>query len=87
MKIVYLGDIVARPGREAVIDAVRPLKEKYAYDALLVNVDNAAHGFGCTPKICNRLLQTGVTAIVTGDHVWNQKEIFSFPKSSFNSSG
>ena len=78
MKIVYLGDIVARPGREAVTDAVRPLKEKYAYDALLVNVDNAAHGFGCTPKICNRLLQAGVTAIVTGDHVWNQKEIFPF---------
>ena len=78
MRIIYLGDIVSRSGREAVIGAVRPLKEKYAFDALVVNADNAAHGFGCTPKICNTLFQAGVTAIVTGDHVWNQKELFSF---------
>ncbi len=78
MRIVYLGDVVARPGREAVVNAVRPLKEKYAFDALIVNVDNAAHGFGCTPKICNTLFQAGVTAVVTGDHVWNQKEILPF---------
>ena len=78
MKIVYLGDIVARPGREAVKQSVRILKEKYAFDALIVNVDNAAHGFGCTPKICTQFLEAGVSAFVTGDHVWNQKEIFSF---------
>lgn len=78
MKIVYLGDIVARPGREAVKQAIPLLKEKYAFDLLIANVDNAAHGFGCTPKICTQLLDAGVSALVTGDHVWNQKDILPF---------
>lgn len=78
MRIVYLGDIVAKSGRDAVIAAVRPLKEKYRFDALIVNADNAAHGFGCTPKICNQFFNAGVSAIVTGDHVWNQKDIIPF---------
>ncbi len=78
LKIVYLGDIVAKTGREAVINNIKTLKEKYDFDVLIVNVDNAAHGFGCTPKICNQLLTAGVSAIVTGDHVWNQKELRNF---------
>lgn len=78
MKIVYLGDVVARPGREAVKKAVSVLKQTFAYDALIVNADNIAHGFGCTPKTCNQLFAEGVSAIVTGDHVWNQKEIIPF---------
>ncbi len=78
VKIIYLGDVVARPGREAVKQSIPVLKEQYNFDALIVNVDNAAHGFGCTPKICNQLFQNGVSAIVTGDHVWNQKDILPF---------
>lgn len=78
MKIVYLGDVVAKPGREAVLNSIQTLKELYKFDALIVNADNAAHGFGCTPKICNQFFNAGVSAIVTGDHVWNQKEIISF---------
>ena len=78
MKIVYLGDIVARVGREAVIKAIPLLREQYGYHALIVNADNAAHGFGTTPKICTQLLNAGISAIVSGDHVWNQKELLSF---------
>ena len=78
MKIVYLGDIVARPGREAVLANVRFIKDTYKFDILIANVDNAAHGFGCTPKICDMLFNAGVSALVTGDHVWNQKELLPF---------
>lgn len=78
MKIVYLGDIVAKAGREAVKNAIGQLKETYHYDVLIANVDNAAHGFGCTPKVCNQLLEAGVNALVTGDHVWNQKDIYPY---------
>lgn len=78
MKIVYLGDIVAKSGREAVKEAILQLKQTYNYDVLIANVDNAAHGFGCTPKVCNQLLEAGVSALVTGDHVWNQKDIYSY---------
>ncbi len=78
MKIIYLGDIVARSGREAVKEAISYLKQTYYFDALIVNADNAAHGFGCTPKICTQLFNAGVSAIVTGDHVWNQKDLLPF---------
>lgn len=78
MRIIYCGDIVARPGREALLNNIPLLKEKYKFDALIVNADNAAHGFGTTPGICRDFLEKGVTAIVTGDHVWNQREIIPF---------
>lgn len=78
MKIVYLGDIVARCGREKVIQTIPQIKADWHYDALIVNVDNVAHGFGCTPKIAKQFLEAKVSAIVTGDHVWNQKELLSF---------
>lgn len=78
MKIVYLGDIVARCGREKVIQTIPQIKSDWHYDALIINVDNVAHGFGCTPKIAKQFLDAGVSAIVTGDHVWNQKELLSF---------
>ncbi len=78
MKIVYLGDIVARAGREAVYNNIENLRAQYKFDALIVNADNAAHGFGVTPGICRDMLEKGVSAIVTGDHVWNQRDIVPF---------
>ena len=78
MKIVYCGDIVARPGREALLNNIEKLRDMYRFDVLIVNSDNAAHGFGVTPGICRDFLERGVTAIVTGDHVWNQREIIPF---------
>jgi len=78
VKIVYCGDVVARSGREAIINNITKLRELYNYDVLIINVDNAAHGFGCTPGICRDFFEKGVTAMVTGDHVWNQREIVPY---------
>ncbi len=78
MKIIYIGDIVARSGREALYKNISRLKEVYKFDILIVNTDNAAHGFGVTPGICRDMLEKGVGAIITGDHVWNQREIIPF---------
>lgn len=78
MKIVYLGDVVAQTGREKVINTVSTIKSDWDYDALIVNVDNAAHGFGCTPKIARQLFEAKVSALVTGDHVWDQKDFSDF---------
>lgn len=78
MRIIYTGDMVGRPGREAIFNNIAKLREMYNFDVLIVNTDNAAHGFGVTPGICRDLLEKGVTAIVTGDHVWNQREIIPF---------
>ena len=78
MKILYCGDVVGRPGREAVVQNVPVLKEKYKIDAVIVNAENAAHGFGLTPGICKDFFAIGVDGITTGNHAFDQKEIVPF---------
>ena len=78
MKIIYCGDVVGRAGREAVLNTLPQIKETYKPDAILVNIENAAHGFGATPGICRDFLDAGVDGLVTGNHVWNQKELVPF---------
>lgn len=78
LKIIYCGDVVARPGREAILNNIAKLKEQYKPDIIIANVDNAAHGFGVTPGICRDFFEQGVDAVVTGNHVWNQREIIPF---------
>ncbi len=78
MKIIYCGDIVARPGREAVLRELPNMRDLYRPDVIIVNAENAAHGFGLTPGICRDLLEKGADFIVTGNHVWNQREIIPF---------
>lgn len=77
MRILFLGDIVGRSGREAVIAAAPGLRERLRLDLLVVNGENSAHGFGITPKICKALYQAGVDAITTGNHVWDNREILT----------
>ena len=78
MKIIYCGDVVARAGREAVLNNLPILREQYKPDAIIVNIENAAHGFGATPGICRDFLEAGVDGLITGNHVWNQKELVPF---------
>jgi hypothetical protein len=78
LRILFLGDIVGEPGRTAVIARLPELKSKHALDFVIVNGENAAGGRGITGKITIDLLRAGVSVITTGDHVWDQKEIFSF---------
>jgi metallophosphoesterase (TIGR00282 family) len=78
LTILFLGDVVGEPGRTAVIAQLPRLKELHALDFVIVNGENAAGGRGITPKITIDLLRAGVSVITTGDHIWDQKEIFSF---------
>jgi len=78
MKILYCGDIVARSGREAVIRNLDKLKNDYRPDVIMLNVENAAHGFGTTPGICRDFLEKGADILITGNHFLNQREIVSF---------
>ena len=78
MKFIYCGDVVARAGREAVLNNLDALKQKYQPDFIIVNIENAAHGFGATPGICRDFLDKGVDALVTGNHVWQQRELIPF---------
>jgi len=74
MKILYCGDVVGRAGRDAVIEQVPLLRQAHALDAVIVNVDNAAAGFGTTGDILRDFRKAGVDIMPGGDHVFDQKE-------------
>jgi 2',3'-cyclic-nucleotide 2'-phosphodiesterase len=76
--VLFLGDIVGEPGRTAVIRRLPELKEKYAVDFIIANGENAAGGRGITGKITIDLLRAGVSVVTTGDHIWDQKDIFAY---------
>lgn len=78
LTVLFLGDIVGEPGRSAVIRRLPELREKYAADFIIANGENAAGGRGITGKITIDLLRAGVSVVTTGDHIWDQKDIFSF---------
>ncbi len=72
-KILFLGDIVGRPGRRFVIERVASLREELGATIVIANAENAAGGAGITKKIAEELLAAGIDAITLGDHVWDQK--------------
>ena len=78
MRILFLGDIVGSPGRNAVIGKLAEIKEQHGIDFIIVNGENSAGGRGITPKICIDLLRAGVAVVTTGDHVWDQREVLDY---------
>ncbi len=78
MNLLFLGDIVGRPGREAVLEHLPRLRDRLQPDFIIINGENAAAGFGITRKICDELFDAGVDVITTGNHVWDQKEALGF---------
>src|SRR5580700_7563712 len=78
MNILLLGDVVGRPGREAVKAHLPTLRRDLEIDVAIVNAENAAHGFGLTEKICGELYDAGADVLTTGNHVWDQREIIPY---------
>lgn len=76
MRILFIGDIVGNPGRAATTKFLKAHRDKY--DFIVANGENAAGGKGLTFEIVDQLLASGVSAITTGNHVWDNKEIFNF---------
>lgn len=75
---MYLGDLVGRSGRKIVAEKLPEIKERLKPDAIIVNGENAAAGFGITGKIAKELFEQGVHVISTGNHVWDQKDTKSY---------
>jgi len=75
MKILFIGDIVGKPGREAIGALLPGLKKKYKIDLSIANAENAAGGSGLTPKIAEELFGFGLDLLTSGDHIWKRKEI------------
>jgi metallophosphoesterase (TIGR00282 family) len=77
MRILFCGDIVGKSGRDVVVEHIPKLRELLKLECVIVNAENAAHGFGLTRSICSDLYHNGVDVITTGNHVWDQKEIIT----------
>lgn len=75
MKILFIGDIVGRKGREKVKELLPSIQEKYNIDYTIANAENSAHGKGVTKKIYNDLLAHGVNFITLGNHAFSKSEI------------
>lgn len=76
INILFLGDLVGRPGRQAVSSFLKDAEEKY--DFVIANVENASHGFGLTARNYHELEGYGINAMTSGNHVWDRKEIFEY---------
>lgn len=78
MRILFIGDIIGSPGRHMVLDNLPRLIDEYAIDFTIANGENSAAGFGITKKIFHELIDCGVDVFTMGNHVWDNKDIFTF---------
>jgi hypothetical protein len=78
MRILFIGDIMGRTGRDALAKHLPELKKTLKPDVVIVNGENAAHGIGITPDICKEFYALGVDVITTGNHIWDQREIIPY---------
>jgi len=76
MKILFIGDVVGSPGREAINKLLPGLKEEYSLDFVIANAENASGGSGITSKVAKDLFDSGVSVLTSGDHIWKKSEIF-----------
>jgi 2',3'-cyclic-nucleotide 2'-phosphodiesterase len=78
MRILFLGDIVGRVGRDAVSAALPELRRRLRLDLAIVNAENASHGFGLAPEMARALFEAGADVLTLGNHAWDRREIIPF---------
>jgi hypothetical protein len=78
MRLLFLGDVVGRPGRSAVAERLPGLRERWKLDCVVINGENAAGGYGITEAICQELIDAGADAVTLGNHSWDQRETLVF---------
>jgi 2',3'-cyclic-nucleotide 2'-phosphodiesterase len=76
MRILFIGDIVGKPGRQICVRAIRGLRTEENLDLVVANAENIAGGSGLTPEIYHELIAAGIDGITMGDHVYKRREIF-----------
>ncbi len=74
-RLIFLGDVVGRPGREAVAACIPVLQQRYDTGLVVANGENSNHGIGISPMSANQMFQSGVSIITTGNHCWKERRI------------
>lgn len=78
MKVLFLGDVFGKPGREALKKELPGVVKENNADVVIANGENAAGGIGITPDICDTLLNMGVDVLTSGNHIYKKKEIYDY---------
>ncbi len=82
MRILFIGDIFGRPGRQIVRDHLADVVATRGIGLVVANAENAAAGFGLTPPMAEELLALGIDVLTTGNHIWDKKEIIEYMRSA-----
>ncbi len=82
LRVLMVGDVVGKPGRDVVIRRMRDIRETYEIDFVVCNAENAAGGSGITPEIYNAIVQAGVDCVTLGDHAFRQKSFLPVLRSN-----
>jgi len=82
MRILFLGDIVGRPGRNIVKNRLSEVRTAENIDFVIANGENAAAGSGLTPRLADELLESGIDVLTSGDHIWKKRDIYDYLKVS-----
>lgn len=83
MNILLIADIVGRPGRKAIKTLLPNIQREHNIDFIIANAENAAGGRGLNRQVMNELLSSGIDVLTMGNHVWDNKEIYSFIDDEF----
>ena len=78
MKILFIGDIIGEAGRKTIARQLETVVDEYRINLVIANGENAAGGFGITPKIADELFDAGINVITSGNHIWDKKEIVPY---------
>src|SRR5437867_853521 len=78
MRVLFIGDVVGKPGRTLLRRHVRSLREQHGIDFAIANAENSAGGAGATPETCEEMFSAGIDCLTSGNHIWDKKEIFGF---------
>ena len=73
-----IGDVVAKPGRIAVLERIQDLREQHDIDLAIMNAENLAGGFSVTPALCEQLFGNGVDVMTSGNHIFDKKEAIEY---------
>ncbi|MCB2201391.1 TIGR00282 family metallophosphoesterase [bacterium] len=76
--LLFVSDICGKPGRQAAAHMIKPLREKYAIDYVVANVENAAGGFGVTPEMSRKMFSYGINLQTSGNHIWDRVDILDY---------
>jgi 2',3'-cyclic-nucleotide 2'-phosphodiesterase len=84
LRILFIGDIFAKPGRTIVREHFSQLVSAHKIDLSIANVENSAGGFGVTPQLVEEFFDLGIDVLTTGNHVWDKREIVDYFNAAAN---